>query len=64
MELKRKNIGTPAIIFGLVLFLVTISRMNFDAIRKNDIIILVCLLIVISCGIYVNVKNKKPNSKS
>jgi len=48
----------------LVLFLVNISRMNFDSIRKNDIIILVCAVILISLGIYVNVKNKKLNSKS
>ena len=64
MDIKRKNKGTPAIIFGLILFLVNISRMNFDSIRKNDIIILVSAVILISLGIYVNIKNKKLNSKS
>lgn len=62
MEQKRKNTGTPLIIIGSIIFLVHISKMNFDNIRKSDIVFVICQLIVVACGIYANVKNKKVSS--
>lgn len=63
-EKKRKNPGNATIIIGFALFGTNILRMNFDNIRKNDIIILICLLIYISFGIYANVKSKNTYSKN
>ncbi|AWA29985.1 hypothetical protein HYN48_07795 [Flavobacterium magnum] len=62
-ESKRKNTGNAIILFGSVFLMIFISKLNFDKITVNHIMIIVCNLVFIGCGIYANWRSRKAITK-
>lgn len=59
MHNKRKNTGAPIIIFGAIAFMICTQKMDFEKLRKVDIMLLVSIGVFISCGIYAMIRSRK-----
>jgi hypothetical protein len=53
MERKKRKPGIPILIFGTIVFGQQLTRMNLDAIRTVDYLVLGSSMVLLAIGLYL-----------
>ena len=59
METKKRKPGIPLLIIGTIVFGQQLTRINYDAIRTVDYLVLGSSLVLICLGLYSNYKSSR-----